>query len=866
MKYHLLLILTLFSCLEKSVCAQAPKSQPYSVQELREAYYFHPFDDIDVTPLDRERLEAGIQGRYEVALWSYLSLAKSFRGNRSQYLVAAYDLGSALEVDNTFLSYICYEVARSYAEKYMFTFASVYAGKGLELVSRGSYEWLLNWTYFAVHLSEDAFMAPLIDRFSNNTSNEPVEEALTLLYLNRARIVQSTFCREVMIDLREEAYNAKPYFKFIFWSLCLYWEYRLADVVSLPDFSIFEELHSSIEHLFDKLSPEDQYEYKYALRSYHRLKSEYIEANQKMREGLTIAETYLETLENPQFYDSLTFNFRREYYANSLLFLTREGKGIEPVIEAFNIYRETYLDKLALISENINLFDFIRQNHRIIGHDNILLIGGYLYQQTGDISYLSNSINHTDIARSATVYLHASKYRNSNRSFQSQNIETQWINEIRALSQEDSNFDELILLSRAYEEFLNKEPSNSFASLDLDADVSLFDVQQEMNDSTGMIYLSYNKLFVKSIIVLQDTILYHTKEETLDNLTESIENLINLSARTDLTESELRELTDLSRNIYENLVGDFADILPPNLEIITGGLLDGIPFSILRTDSTGNTPAYFGDKHKINYSYSLRTRHSLRNRENKPVRQQMLAMAPSFNSPVLLSSRSGDGTRQAGALANNRDEVEFLESQFPGVFVYDASATLSEFTRQAENYSVIHLATHAEANAANGNRSRIYFTDEEIDNMLYAFQLPNFELNADLVTLSACETGTGGRRDRKGLIGLSQAFLAAGAKSVLSTRWAVDDRATAEIMADFYAQIQAGKPKDEALFYAQRAYRQRHEGTQKASPYYWAAFNLIGDPSPISFKKDWHYDWWKWAIAGFLVLLALGSLRRKMTS
>ncbi|MEL6669685.1 MAG: CHAT domain-containing protein, partial [Bacteroidota bacterium] len=517
-----------------------------------------------------------------------------------------------------------------------------------------------------------------------------------------------------------------------------------------------------------------------------------------------------------------------------------------------------------LATKHINAFDFIQHNEKIINSNNLLIIGGYLYQHTGDISYLTRGLNLTDLGRSSIVYAQASRPKTSNRTASSQNVENRWINEIRALSLEFSDFDELIQLSRAYEEYLNNERSNIFIDFnDLALDQPLLDIQQEMNDSTGLLYLLEQKNGINSMLFLEDSIHYNSAYSKLDNIIQEIDNLVALSSKTNLSEDEESELVALSRVIYQELIGPFGHLLPPNLEIITGGSLDGVPFGLLRIDSSGNNPVYFGDRYRINYSYSLRTRKALRRRENNPSRQQMLAMAPAFHGPVLMSSRSGDSTRQAGSLANNRDEVAFLENQFPGAFFYDATATLSEFSRQAEDYSVIHLATHAEANARNGNRSRIYFTDTEDDNLLYAFQLPDFNLNAELVTLSACETGTGGREMFQGRVGLSQAFLAAGAKSVLSTRWAVDDRATAEIMADFYTQLKEGVAKDQALRYAQRAYRERHQGTEKASPYYWAAFDLIGDPSPIEFKSDWHYDWWKWAAGCFIAFLIIAQLSRR---
>ena len=102
-------------------------------------------------------------------------------------------------------------------------------------------------------------------------------------------------------------------------------------------------------------------------------------------------------------------------------------------------------------------------------------------------------------------------------------------------------------------------------------------------------------------------------------------------------------------------------------------------------------------------------------------------------------------------------------------------------------------------------------------------------LDADLVTLSACETGTGRALGGEGLVGLSRAFQFAGARSLLVSLWRVDDAATAALMRRFYTHLAGGAPKDEALRRAQRELMGGAEGAEAARPAHWAAFQLVGD-------------------------------------
>jgi CHAT domain-containing protein len=99
-------------------------------------------------------------------------------------------------------------------------------------------------------------------------------------------------------------------------------------------------------------------------------------------------------------------------------------------------------------------------------------------------------------------------------------------------------------------------------------------------------------------------------------------------------------------------------------------------------------------------------------------------------------------------------------------------------------------------------------------------------LDAELVTLSACETGLGKAFAGEGLLGLTRAFQFAGARSVLASLWRVGDAATGELMPRFYRRLAAGLPKDEAL---QQAQLELLRDPALAHPWNWAGFTLSGD-------------------------------------
>lgn len=144
------------------------------------------------------------------------------------------------------------------------------------------------------------------------------------------------------------------------------------------------------------------------------------------------------------------------------------------------------------------------------------------------------------------------------------------------------------------------------------------------------------------------------------------------------------------------------------------------------------------------------------------------------------------------------------------------------------NHSLVHLATHGIVDENNPELSRIYLqTDTEAeDGNLFSGEIYNLRLNADLVTLSACETGLGKISKGEGVIGLSRALVYAGAKNIIVSFWSVADESTAELMTNFYKLL---LDKNNTRY--SENLRQAKLDIMKenyAAPYYWAPFILIG--------------------------------------
>jgi CHAT domain-containing protein len=143
----------------------------------------------------------------------------------------------------------------------------------------------------------------------------------------------------------------------------------------------------------------------------------------------------------------------------------------------------------------------------------------------------------------------------------------------------------------------------------------------------------------------------------------------------------------------------------------------------------------------------------------------------------------------------------------------------------------IQFATHGIADEEEPDLASLVLTDDAgaDDGLLQVHEIFNLKLSADLVVLSACETGLGKKVSGEGLIGLSQAFFYAGAPSVVASLWPVSDQtSTPDLMVRFYRELDGGADKAEAL----RRARLSAIAEGHAHPYFWAPFVLLGDPDP----------------------------------
>ncbi|MCB9283373.1 MAG: tetratricopeptide repeat protein [Lewinellaceae bacterium] len=362
-------------------------------------------------------------------------------------------------------------------------------------------------------------------------------------------------------------------------------------------------------------------------------------------------------------------------------------------------------------------------------------------------------------------------------------------------------------------------------------------------------FLGDEQLFL--FIVTPDTILIQTQASGsyLSGLVRDLRRQISIFDP--LTSDPATARADFAKAavpLYNLLVAPAVPFIGSNaLVIVPDGLLGYLPFECLLThepDNNGswkNLPYLIYD-YQISYQYAAGLLVTGRPDSDLPLRARILALAPKF----------GPGQQ---ALHYNQEEVKLLRRRMPGRFLLGAEATEEHFRTYADQYRVIHLATHAQANDTIGALSYLVFSpaaDSLGSEFLYLRDLYNMHLNADMVVLSACETGMGEWQRGEGIVSLGRGFLYAGAKSIVTTLWSIDDQPSSLIMEGFYDRLKNGLPKDQALREAKLEYLEENSAL-RAHPLFWAAFIPLGDMQAVAFQEKGSY----WMIRGLACLVAL---------
>lgn len=423
-----------------------------------------------------------------------------------------------------------------------------------------------------------------------------------------------------------------------------------------------------------------------------------------------------------------------------------------------------------------------------------------------------------------------------------QNANTDLVDEYRtAWRQELASKNEFLdSMKRTIPDYYNLKFNNNLISLNtLQRDIVEHDPKQFLVE----FFVGEKDIYAQCLWRGHTALIRIPDVQGISKLTQGLTNAIKFEASD--------RIIDLGTTLYKNLLSPVDSVLGNDrrdldkMVIVPDGFLCYLPFELLQPPSR-KTPHYLVEDFAISYGYSS----TLLWQEfagEPPFRlrpgEHFLGIAPEFGKPGEIPTGTPARTGEESAadetvmnlepLPQNRNEVEgvadYLSKRaLDTTLVLGKAANEKTFKKtDLSNYAIIHLATHGVIDTADPDRSGIAFSRNPSsgeDGILFVHEIFNLRTRADLVCLSACETGYGEVVKGEGIMGMSRAFIYSGSKNLVVSLWSVPDRNTAVLMDNFYKALAQNHSIPEALRIAKLDLIK----SSARQPEQWAGFIHIG--------------------------------------
>ncbi|NVO09997.1 MAG: CHAT domain-containing protein [Bacteroidales bacterium] len=315
-----------------------------------------------------------------------------------------------------------------------------------------------------------------------------------------------------------------------------------------------------------------------------------------------------------------------------------------------------------------------------------------------------------------------------------------------------------------------------------------------------------------------------------------------------------------SYNLYKKLIRPAEPLLKnKNLLVIPGGMLSLIPFDVLIDKPYKDSDkcdyrkeSYLLRKYPIGYAYSATLYYSSINIKGKRS-PDFLGIAPDYKN-------SKDSLRSIPLGLKSVRRIALLTL---GKSLTGSEATEANFKKYCGKYDIIHFYAHGFEDTLNPVNSMLFLShqaDSMDDGYLHAWEINSMQLNAELVVLASCNSGSGKLSKGEGTLSISRSFMYAGSQSVVMSLWRAYDRSTIGMLNNFYQNLLKGMRKDEALRLAKLDYLEKANPVL-AHPRFWAGIVVNGNQNGI-------YHYWflkKVVLVIFIILTILFGFKKRKT-
>lgn len=363
-------------------------------------------------------------------------------------------------------------------------------------------------------------------------------------------------------------------------------------------------------------------------------------------------------------------------------------------------------------------------------------------------------------------------------------------------------------LDSIYEDLKSKYPK--YAQLKYgNTDINLSDIQDNLDQQSQMLVYFLGQEHLYSFSVTRDTIRFLRGKVASKVIEKTNEFKNHLTQREDV----LKDAQELYLYlIYQQIVPEKKQII-----LVPDNILNYIPFEIL----TDQQERHLIEDYTISYSGGAKIFLELKNEFfDYDSKMSWAGYAPAY-----------EGEKQ---LPSNEEEVRLIADLIKGDSFLGKEASKDKFLSLNKDYSILHLAMHAEIDNNNPAYNKLIFADT----ILTASEIYLSECRANLAVLSACNTGFGKLERGEGVMSMARAFHSSGIPSVVMSLWKVPDRETKKIMLHFYGHLKNGDSKSEALQKAKLDYLRETDDPSLRHPYYWAGFVINGNTESLDLPDD----------------------------
>ncbi len=348
-------------------------------------------------------------------------------------------------------------------------------------------------------------------------------------------------------------------------------------------------------------------------------------------------------------------------------------------------------------------------------------------------------------------------------------------------------------------------------------DIDLNAIQESLGEDQKVLsyLLTDNQIFILFMDEMDVALQTISKPNDFEQLVKDFFQAINFYEKSVYEET--------AKNLYQLLIAPVEDLLQDlfdsstiqDLNIISHGILNQLPFEALFSKKENAQPQYLLSQYDVSYHYSLRLFVQRQQRNRKQVSNSFLGFAPVYNHQE---------SNQWTMLPFSKEEVKGIATLFEKqqsnsqTFLYD-DANKETLLKEISQHTFIHIAAHYHQHEIPQQSGLVLSKDE----YLFVDDAYTLDLNAILIVLSACESGIGQLSNSEGMMAISRGFLYAGAYNIVSTLYEINDQLASQLMLLFYQNILEGQTIKKALNNAKRTFMQAHPSQEKI----WAAFTLI---------------------------------------